>query len=78
MSNVAEEVSKWADEVKEQQDFAQILLESLESMGVARIEEVDVPLLLDSMACEGLRLAKMDSDKNIASLAFFDTILPKT
>ena len=76
--SVADAVAQWADEVAEQQDLAQALVEAIHGMGVDAEESVDRAVLLDALAVEGLRLAPMDSSKNIASLAYFDMLLPKT
>ena len=75
--SVAEAVAEWADEVAEQQQFAQSLIEGIEAMGIDT-SELDVSLVLDALAVDGLRLARMDDKKNIASLAYFDMLLPKT
>lgn len=75
--SVAEAVAEWADEVEQQQEFADTLIGSIESMGVD-VSELNTALVLDALAVEGLRLAPMDSSKNIASLAYFDMLLPKT
>lgn len=75
--SVAEAVAEWADEVAEQQEFAESLIEGIACMGVDT-RELDVALVLDALAVDGLRLARMDNDKNIASLAYFDMLLPKT
>lgn len=77
-NSVAEAVAKWADEVAEQQALAEALVEAIRSMGVDIEESVDKAVILDALAVEGLRLAPMDSSKNIASLAYFDMLLPKT
>jgi len=74
--SVAEAVAEWADEVAQQQEFADTLIGSIESMGVD-VSELNTALVLDALAVEGLRLAPMDSSKNIASLAYFDMLLPK-
>lgn len=75
--SVKEAVAEWADEVAEQQAFADTLLDSIESMGVD-VSQLNNALLLDALAVEGLRIAPMDDSKNIASLAYFDMLLPKT
>lgn len=73
--SVREAVAEWSSEVKEQQEHAQTLINTIASMGVD-VSELDLGVVLDSLASEGLRLAPMDEHKNIASLAYFDLLLP--
>lgn len=71
---VQEAVAQYAEEVAEQQNLADSLINAIASMGVDT-SELSTPLILDSLAVEGIRLAPMDEHKNIASLAYFDMVV---
>jgi len=76
--SVAEAVAEWADEVSEQQELADTLIQSIENLGFD-LHDVGInrAVILDALAVDGIRLAHMDDKKNIASLAYFDMLLPK-
>lgn len=58
--------------IKAQQEMASTLVDDLESNGLT--EELDVTSLLDTLACNGLVLAPISGEHNVASLAYFDSI----
>ena len=58
--------------IKAQQEMSSTLVDDLESNGLT--EELDVTSLLDTLASNGLVLAPISGEHNVASLAYFDSI----
>jgi len=60
------------ESIKEQKEMAETLVDDLESNGLT--DELGVSELLDTLACNGLVLARISGEHNVASLAYFDSI----
>lgn len=73
MIDIQQEVAKYEPEILEQTDNAINLAQTLKEMG--DVGEIDSDMILDSLGVLGLRLVPMDNEKNIASLAFFNSVL---
>jgi hypothetical protein len=58
--------------IKAQQEMSSTLVDDLESNGLT--EELDLTSLLDTLASNGLVLAPISGEHNVASLAYFDSI----
>lgn len=58
--------------IKAQQEMASTLIDDLQSDGLT--EELDVNSLLDTLASNGLVLAPISGEHNVASLAYFDSL----
>lgn len=63
---------KLKESIKAQKEMASTLVDDLESNGLT--EELDVTSLLDTLASNGLVLAPISGEHNVASLAYFDSI----
>ena len=60
------------ESIKAQQEMATTLVDDLESNGLT--EDLDVSSFLDTLACNGLVLAPMSGEHNVASLAYFGSL----